>query len=220
MTRTTKTEQAYGNRAKQIAEGARTAAGRALSPTELAETVIARRTQLASSTFRQNRAALRFTMNETAEYFPKLAPEMRAAIAILEDAESIKRPDELMPRTSQMKLKRLDDDLDRICHGALATRSPNASTLVDCLTVGSLTGARLVEWPTAQFGPSSQRHFEWELKLENGNIRTDALTARRGCCAGPGCRRTSSCRRRHGSSRLAKLRRMDSTKPWSKPSNR
>jgi integrase len=167
-TRKKKTEKAYRTRAKQVAVAASKAAGRRLSPTELAQSLIARRPELASSSFRQNRAALSFMMNEVAENQPALGPEMRAAIALLKDVESIEKPDDGAPRTSQQKQKRLDDDLDRICHGALASTSPNASTLVDCLTVGSLTGARLVEWPTANFRPSSDPDYAWELTFVNG----------------------------------------------------
>lgn len=167
-TRTEKTEDAYRKRAAQLANAAAKKADRRLSPTELAKNLIARRSDLAPSTFRQNRAAITFMMNEVALNQPALDPQTRAAIAILKDVESVDRPDDGVPRTSAQKLKRLDDDLDRICHGALATTSPNASALVDCLTVGSLTGARLVEWPSAKFGPSDDPDYSWQLVLVNG----------------------------------------------------
>ncbi len=167
-TRKPKTEAAYRKRAAQIAKAAAEKADRRLSPTELAQSLIARRPELAPSSFRQNRAAITFMMNEIAKDQPALHPQTRAAIALLRDVESIDRPDDGEPRTSAQKLKRLDDDLDRICHGALATTSPNATTLVDCLTVGSFTGARLVEWPTAKFGPSTDPDYAWELVLVNG----------------------------------------------------
>ncbi|MGL3106940.1 hypothetical protein [Bradyrhizobium sp. BR 1432] len=167
-TRTEKTEVAYRKRAAQIARAAAKKAKRPVSPTELAQSMIARRRELSPSSFRQNRAAITFTMNETALNQPDLDPQTRAMIALLKDVESVDRPDDGAPRTSAQKQKRLDDDLDRISHFALATTSPNASTLVDCLTVGSLTGARLVEWPTAKFGPSSDPDYAWELTLVNG----------------------------------------------------
>lgn len=167
-TRTEKTEDAYRKRAAQLANAAAKKADRRLSPTELAQNLIARRPELAPSTFRQNRAAITFMMNEVALNQPALDPQTRAAIAILKDVESVERPDDGVPRTSAQKQKRLDDDLDRIRHGALATTSPNASALVDCLTVGSLTGARLVEWPTAKFGPCSDPDYAWQLTLVNG----------------------------------------------------
>lgn len=167
-TRTKKTEKAYSTRAKQVAVAASKKAGRRLSPTELAQSLVARRPELAASSFRQNRAAITFTLNEVALNQPALAPETRAAIAILKDAESVERSHEGAPRTSAQKQKRLDEDLDRICHGALATTSPNAGRLADLLTVGSLTGARLAEWPTAKFGPSSDADYAWELVLVNG----------------------------------------------------
>ncbi|MBB4366648.1 integrase [Bradyrhizobium sp. CIR18] len=167
-TRKLETEVAYRKRAKQAAVAASKTAGRPLSTTELAQSLIARRPELAPSSFRQNRAALSFMMNEIALNQPDLGPEMRAAIALLKDVESVDRPDGGAPRTSAQKQKRLDGDLDRICHAALATTSPNAGTLVDCLTVGSLTGARLAEWPTAKFGPSSDPDFAWQLVLVNG----------------------------------------------------
>jgi integrase len=168
-TRTEKTEEAYRKRAARLANAARKkAGGRRVSPAELAQNLIARRPELAPSTFRQNRAAITFMMNEVANDQPALEPETRAVIAMLKDVESVDRPDDGVPRTSAQKQKRLDDDLDRICHGALATTSPNARALVDCLTVGSLTGARLVEWPTAEFGPSDDPDYEWQLVLVNG----------------------------------------------------
>jgi hypothetical protein len=73
-TRKKKTEKAYRTRAKQVAVAASKAAGRRLSPTELAQSLIARRPELASSSFRQNRAALSFMMNEVAEKQPALGP--------------------------------------------------------------------------------------------------------------------------------------------------
>ncbi|MDA9491891.1 hypothetical protein [Bradyrhizobium sp. CCBAU 11361] len=167
-TRNEKTEKAYSTRAKQVAVAASKKAGRRLSPTELAQSLVARRPELAASSFRQNRAAITFMLNEVALNQPALAPETLAAIAILRDAESVERSDDGAPRTSAQKQKRLDDDLHRICHAALATTSPNAGTLVDLLTVGSLTGARLAEWPTAKFGPSEDPDFTWQLTLTNG----------------------------------------------------
>lgn len=167
-TRTDKTEDAYRRRAAQLANAATKKAGRRVSPTELAQSLIARRPELAPSTFRQNRAAVTFLMNEVAKDQPALDPQTRAVIALLKDVESVDRHDEGVPRTSAQKQKRLDDDLDRISHFALATTSPNASTLVDCLTVGSLTGARLVEWPSAKFGPSDHPDYAWQLMLTNG----------------------------------------------------
>ncbi|UWU77909.1 hypothetical protein N2603_05455 [Bradyrhizobium huanghuaihaiense] len=169
-TRTEKTKVSYRNRAKQMATAGAKKAGRRLSPSELAQNLVDRRGELAPSSFRQNRAALRFMMNEVAEDQPTLGPEMRAAIALLEDVESRERSDDGLLRTSQQKLKRLDDDLDRICHGALATTSPNAGILVDCLTVGSLTGARLEEWPSAKLRPSSDPDYAWELVFVNGKF--------------------------------------------------
>ncbi len=167
-TRNEKTEDAYRKRAKQIAKAAARKAGRPVSPTELAQSLIARRPELAASTFRQNRAAITFMMKEVALDQPALDPQTRAMIAMLKDVKSVEKPDDRSPRTSAQKLKRLDDDLDRICHCALATTSPNASTLVDCLTVGSLTGARLVEWATAKFGRSDEPGYAWQLVLVNG----------------------------------------------------
>lgn len=167
-TRTSETEQAYRMRAKQIAEAAGNAAGHPVSPTELAQSLLARRTELSPSSFRQNRAALRFMMNEIAEEQPQWAPKFRAAIALLKEISPGKKVQGVL-RTSQQKQKHLDErDLDRICHGALASTSPNASMLVDCLTVGSLTGARLVEWPSARFCASSEPEYAWELTFENG----------------------------------------------------
>lgn len=167
-TRNEKTEVAYRKRALQLAKAAAKKAGGPVTPNELAQGLIARRSELAASSFRQNRAAITFMMNEMAKDQPALHPQTRAMIALLKDVESVDGPDEGVPRTSAQKQKRLDDDLDRICHGALATTSPNASALVDCLTVGSLTGARLVEWPTAKFGRSDDPDYEWQLVLVNG----------------------------------------------------
>jgi integrase len=74
-----------------------------------------------------------------------------------------------MLRTSQQKQKGIDDDdVVRVCHATLATRSPHAKYLADALLAGSLTGARLVEWPIATFRESSVPGFAWELMLVNG----------------------------------------------------
>lgn len=167
-TRNEKTEKAYRTRAKQAAMAASKEAGRRVSATELAQSLIARRPALAASSFRQNRAAVSFMLNEVALNQPALAPEVREAIALLKDVDSVERSDDGVPRTSAQKQKRLDQDLDRVCHGAMATTSPNSSALVDCLTVGSLSGARLSEWPTAKFGPSEDPDFAWQLVLVNG----------------------------------------------------
>jgi hypothetical protein len=70
-------------------------------------------------------------------------------------------------RTSQRKQKGIDN-LDRICHAALATMSPNRQALVAYLQAGTLAGARFSEWPTAKFGPSEVTGFKFKLTLGNG----------------------------------------------------
>jgi hypothetical protein len=168
-TRTEDTENNYRTRARQLVEAA--AAGHAISPTKLADALVERRPALSPSSFRQYRSALIFAFTEAAKMRPDLAPQLRAGIAVLEaPAHPRGSSTNKVLRTSQQKQKggELDDDLERICHAALATRSPNARRLADCLVAGSLAGARLVEWPTAFFGPSAVKGFEWELVLQNG----------------------------------------------------
>lgn len=164
------TKENYRTRAKQLAEAANEAAGRVLSPTELAEAVVKRRAELSPSSFRQYRTAMKFTMKEAAERRPDLAEQLHAAIALLDNAPPHPgAKNEEVLRTSQQKQKAgLDDDLKRICHAALATKSPQAQRLAGCLVTGSLAGARFVEWPTATFGRSTFPSFAWELTLVNG----------------------------------------------------
>jgi Asp-tRNA(Asn)/Glu-tRNA(Gln) amidotransferase A subunit family amidase len=150
-TLTPATKQKYRSRAKQVAEAANAAARRDLSPTELSEAVVKRRVELAGSSFRQLRAALIFTMTEVAEMQPELARQLQNAIRVLKNAPCHPVTKDEVLRTSQQKQKELDDDLERICHAALATTSPHAQHLEDLLVTGSLTGARLIEWPTAAF---------------------------------------------------------------------
>jgi hypothetical protein len=165
-TRTSRTEQAYRERARRIAEKENAAAGRKLSPVELTEAVIKRTLRPAS--VRQVRAALIFTMTEAAEIEPGRAESLNAAIALLRGWVSRKGAGGA-PQTSQWKQKNdVEDDMSRICHAVLATTSENAETLVAALDSGELTGARFVEWPTAKFGPSTVPGYAWELTLVNG----------------------------------------------------
>ena len=171
-TRSPKTEQCYLRRAAQIAKAENKAAGRPLSPLELAEAVRAR--DVSSSTYRQMRASVVFAMEQSvALQGPERAAELKEAIALLKKPRP-KSQDEDGDgggtfNTSRQKQKvGIEKDIKRICHTALATRSPNARDLVNLLRSGMLAGARLVEWPSAKFGPSEVVGFAWELKFRNG----------------------------------------------------
>jgi hypothetical protein len=165
-TRTSKTEQAYRDRARQIAEAENAAARRKLSPVELVKAVMKRTLRAASR--RQIRAALIFTMTEAAAIDPERAVGLNAAIALLR-AWSSQESEEGAPRTSGWKQKNnVEDDTRRICHALLATTSENAVTLVAALNSTELTGVRFVEWPTAKFEPSSVPGYAFELTIGNG----------------------------------------------------
>ncbi|SIO61617.1 hypothetical protein SAMN05443247_08901 [Bradyrhizobium erythrophlei] len=166
--RTKKTEQAYRERALRIIAAENAAAGRKLSPIELAKAVAMKK--LAPSTHRQNRAALIFTMIEGAVIRPIRGPVLQKAIALLRGrpAQQEGSSDGGL-RTSQQKQKTgVEDDIERICYAALAADGDNATTLVAAIECGALTGARLTEWPSAVFGPSVVPGYAWQLTLSNG----------------------------------------------------
>jgi len=178
-TRSKQTEQRYRERAAQIVEAENKAAKRQLSPLELAKAVRAR--EVCPSSYRQMRAALVFIMEEgIPPQGPARAAELREAIALLRQARPEKSEGENGDeddngggggplRTSRQKQKDdVEKDMARICHAALATRSPNAQDLVNLLRSGMLAGPRLVEWPSATFGPGEVGGFAWELKILNG----------------------------------------------------
>jgi hypothetical protein len=82
--------------------------------------------------------------------------------------EKLKPEPKRQLRTSQCKQKGIEDELDRICYAALATKSPNRQSLVAYLQAGTLAGARFTEWPTANFGPAQVTGFKFQLTFANG----------------------------------------------------
>jgi hypothetical protein len=101
-TRTEKTKQDYRNRARQIAMAENKVAGRMLSPVELVKAVMQRK--LRSSSRRQIRAALVFTMTEATEMQPDQAAGLNAAIGLLRAWRGQEDGDGTT-RTSQWKQK-------------------------------------------------------------------------------------------------------------------
>lgn len=160
------TKQDYRERTRRIAETENKNAGRRLSPVELVKAVMKR--DLQPSSIRQVRAAMTFTMTEAAKLQPANAASLNAAIGLLGNWVS-QKDTEGEPRTSQCKQKvGVEADLSRICHAVLATASEYAKPLVAALNSGALTGARFVEWPTAEFGASTVPGYGWELIVVNG----------------------------------------------------
>jgi len=165
MTRKAKTERNYLDRTRRMAQAEEKAAGRKLGPVEFAKAMMAR--DLSPSSIRQYRSALIFSMTAAAKLQPERAAALNAAITLLRDWRA--QGSTAAKRTSQWKQKNdVADDLVRIRHRALSTRSENADKLVALLDCGELTGARFVEWPTAVFGPSTTAGYAWELVLVNG----------------------------------------------------
>jgi hypothetical protein len=168
-TRTPETEQSYRVRADQLISAAKAAAGLVQSPVAFARALLDRRAQLAPSSWRQNRAAVVFRMNEAATTHPEQAAQLASAIAILQNATPVKRDRQETLRTSQQKQKHVEDcEFERVSHAILATSCPNAKALVDCRVATALAGARLSEWPTAKFGRCRVDGFAWELTIVNG----------------------------------------------------
>ena len=121
-----------------------------------------------ASSWRQNRAATVYGLELDRSANPGRAAIIDAAIARLKDTRPAKRANSAL-RTSQQKAKRLlPDDLDRICHRALAGRAPNAQALADMLNSSNITGLRPREWPTAEFRQSQVPGFAFELIVRNG----------------------------------------------------
>ena len=78
-------------------------------------------------------------------------------------------PKNSVANTSHGKAKRFaPGDLDRICHAALGSRSPNGATLADCLRATTITGLRECEWPAAKLRRATVAGFEWELIVQSG----------------------------------------------------
>lgn len=124
-TRSEKTERRYRERAAQIAEAENKAAGRRLSPLELAKAVRARAVR--PSSFRQMRASLVFSMEQSAALQgPERAAELKAAIALLQQPRP-KSADEdedgggPLQTSAQKQRNGIEKDIERICHAALAT---------------------------------------------------------------------------------------------------
>src|SRR6478609_9339683 len=96
-TLTKRTAQRYRERAEQILNAANDAAGKKLSPMQLAFAI--RSHDLAASSFRQAKAALTFTMEEAARLRPDEAPKLQAAIDLLKRPRSGDKPDPTVLRT-------------------------------------------------------------------------------------------------------------------------
>ncbi|RXH37957.1 hypothetical protein [Bradyrhizobium zhanjiangense] len=165
MTRKPTTEKLYLDRARRIAQAEEKTAGRKLDPIELVKTVMAK--SLRPASIRQYRSALAFAMSAAAKLQPERASVLNAAIALLRDWRSDGATK--IKCTSAWKQKTgVSEDLVRIRHRALASRSENADKLVAAMDCIELTGARFVEWPTALFRQSTTAGYAWELVLVNG----------------------------------------------------
>jgi hypothetical protein len=160
---------AYARRFGQLRrEAARTLSKPVTSASFINWLIEVKRPTWSSSSWRQNRAAARFGLGLEKLRRPELTGQITAAIAQLESTRPAP-PDNPPLRTSQQKSKRIPPgDHDRICNAALASSSPNRQALVDLLVAGAVTGLRLAEWPSAQFGPSPEREFAWQLIVRNG----------------------------------------------------
>jgi integrase len=185
QTRTAQTEAAYIQRYRQLNTAARSDAA-ALTATDgtqppftanaFVDWLLAKQRAYRANSWRQVRASACFGMKDDAERNPQRAPAINAAIAKLK-AAAPERDSDLPPRTSSTKAKGLTDaDLDRICHAALASRSPNSEKLVLYLPAATLCGLRPCEWPGAIFRRSKAAGFEWELIVRNAKNSNDRST--------------------------------------------
>jgi hypothetical protein len=107
-------------------------------------------------------------MKEAAVMCPDGAAHFASAIAMLQNADPVKR-DQATLRTSQQKQKNVKDcEFERMLHAILATSSPNAEILVDHQVATVLSAVRSSEWPTAEFNRCTFDGFAWELTIVNG----------------------------------------------------
>jgi hypothetical protein len=173
MSRTDETEESYRSRTANIIEQASEACGRELAlPIDapmIAEFAVQQKPNLRPSTWRQYRAALKFTFEKHQCFEIEFALQKLAAADVL--APGCRNRSE--PRTSAQKLRRLDlGDLGVLKSHAEregARRCPDGTERTGVFTIrwlllGSILGLRPCEWCWAELrGDKGQ----WALVVQN-----------------------------------------------------
>lgn len=144
--------------------------------TAFARWLVARRVDLAPSSFRQYRAASRFVIGErarSASSSPGKRDDCLSADAVLQDSigASPARPSKPIPRTAARKAKLVfAEDWDRLMERLNASRSRHAPSVRLLLQAGLCTGLRPAEWLGASLA-YDDAVGEWHLRLHNGKCR-------------------------------------------------
>jgi hypothetical protein len=141
-----------------------------ITPSDLVDFVIGRKSGYAATSWRLVRRAVTWSLEELASRVAPVDAQM-----IMAQVERLRveqaDPDETRdPMTSSTKAKRLaEDDLLLIEQTALASRAKHRTntSLVLYLKVGVLTGLRPCEWPRAELRRSTRDGFAWMLVVAN-----------------------------------------------------
>lgn len=156
-------EVQYPRRYKQLKNWAGPRLAGEFSPDKFVDLILTERVPgWRPSTWRLNRAALRFGLKEDFGTSPGFD-------AVLKKLSVQASPKKTQPkRTSSSKAKRLSDkDRERICASASLSSSPNAAKLRDYLRAGTLAGLRPVEWPSARLDRTTVGGSAWRLTVQN-----------------------------------------------------
>ncbi len=169
------TEESYRKRYRQLRAAAEAASPEPLTPRSFVDWIIdVKRATLAPSSWRQYRAAGAFGLNEDRPADPVLGHETELAIATLAATSPAQQIGQRVRKTSALKTKRFDkDDLDRICHAALATTSVYRQALADRLQASWITALRPCEWKSAVFQACGLPGLAWELVVANAKHDSD-----------------------------------------------
>lgn len=159
--RSAETEQAYERRFRQLESQALYTVGAPLTAQKLAAFLVDRkRPDLAPASWRHYRASMCFGL---AQYYHDNPAELQAALARLGEARAEPKRARAL-KTSARKAKRFGrDDITRICHAALATRSASARPLALYLQASNICGLRPREWIGVTFRRSKLPDYQWEM---------------------------------------------------------
>jgi hypothetical protein len=172
-TRTSDTEAGYLKRFKQLFNSIRKSnyegdRDRKFTVTVFVDGLLEKRGSYRANSWRYNRNATIFGLQQKAMQEPGLLEEATTGIARLRAAPPPRHDVDLPSRTSSSKQNRFfEEDFERVCHLALSRQSSYAEPLTHFLHGTMLTGCRPCEWPSAVLTWRPIPGFEWELKVQN-----------------------------------------------------
>lgn len=130
--------------------------------------LLEKRRSYRASSWRYNRSAVIFGLQQKAMQQPGLSEEVTSGIERLRAAPAVNDGEDPPSRTSSSKQNRFfEEDFERVCHLVLSRRSSYAEPLTHFLHGTMLTGLRPCEWPSAALSWRHTPGFEWELTVQN-----------------------------------------------------